>query len=155
MVAFPFISRLTWVFHCSRLAFRQRGPRAPSPASQVRARVRDSGRRTPGRVCFWMGIFQGCFVGCFFAFGFLASWLFDFLASWFLASRFLGFSASCWFMRHLVAFWLWLFAFSAFPFGGCGFSHPLFSQFLSGLPGSPPSTHPLLFRLFAEYCTPI
>ena len=56
--------------------------------------------------------------------GFWASWLLGFLASWllgFLAFRLLGFSASgllgfsafCWFMRLLVAFWL--FASFAFP----------------------------------------
>ena len=52
----------------------------------------------------------------------------------FLASRLLCFFAFCWFARLLVAFWLWLFAFSAFPvplrqvafwllrlFGLCGF----------------------------------
>ena len=58
------------------------------------------------------------FFGFVFAFGFLASWRLGFSASWllgFLASRLLGFSASCWFMRLLVAFWLWLFASSAFP----------------------------------------
>ena len=73
----------------------------------------------------------------------MASWVFSFLAS-----GLLGFSAFCWFMRLLVAFWL--FASSAFPvplrqvvfwllrlfaglcgfwrlsaaFGGFGFSHP-------------------------------
>ena len=48
--------------------------------------------------------------------GFLASWLLGFSASWLLgfwASGLLGFSAFCWFMRLLVAFWL--FASSAFP----------------------------------------
>ena len=79
----------------------------------------------------------------------MASWLLGFSASWllgFLASRLLGFSAFYWFMRLLVAFWLWLFASSAFPvplrqvafwllrlfaglcyaaFGGFGFSHPI------------------------------
>ena len=48
--------------------------------------------------------------------GFLASWLLGFLASWLLgfsASGLLGFSAFCWFMRLLVAFWL--FASFAFP----------------------------------------
>ena len=76
--------------------------------------------------------------------GFWASWLFGFLASWllgFLAFRLLGFSASgllgfsafCWFMRLLVAFWL--FASSAFPV-------PL------RLP--PPPTPPLRFRFSAE-----
>ena len=74
---------------------------------------------------YWRGIYFRC---CFFAlawlFGFLASWLFGFLASWlfglaswlfgFLASWLLGFSASCAFVL-LVAFWLWLFASSAFP----------------------------------------
>ena len=33
----------------------------------------------------------------------------------FLACRLLGFSASCWFMRLLMAFWLWLFESFAFP----------------------------------------
>ena len=87
--------------------------------------------------------------------GFWASWLLGFLASWllgFLAFRLLGFSASgllgfsafCWFMRLLVAFWL--FASFAFPVplrqvaffrhhgGGC----------------RPPPTPPLRFRFSAE-----
>ena len=54
----------------------------------------------------------------FWLLGFLAFWLLGFSASWlfgFSASRLLGFSAFCWFMRLLVAFWLWLFASSAFP----------------------------------------
>ena len=66
--------------------------------------------------------------------GFLASWLFGFLASWllgFAASWLLGFLA-CWLLGFwgsrlfvgLCGFW-WLFGF--------GFSHPLLSQFLSGL----------------------
>ena len=68
----------------------------------------------------------------------------------FSASWLLGFLASCWFMRLLGAFWLWLFASSAFPvllrqvafwlcgfllvyvaLGGFGFSPPLLSQLLS------------------------
>ena len=44
--------------------------------------------------------------------------LFSLLAPWLLgvlAFRLLGFSASCWFMRLLVAFWFGLLASSAFP----------------------------------------
>ena len=55
---------------------------------------------------------------CFRLLGFLPFWLLGFLAFrllGFLASRLLGFSSFCWFMRLLVAFWLWLFASSAFP----------------------------------------
>ena len=48
--------------------------------------------------------------GLFFVLSFFRCWLLGFLASWLL-----GFSACCWFMRLLVAFWLWLFASSAFP----------------------------------------
>ena len=65
------------------------------------------------------------FGGIYFSFSFFFSFLFPLLASrlfgflsfrllGFLASRLLGFSAFCWFMR-LLAFWLWLFASSAFP----------------------------------------
>ena len=74
--------------------------------------------------------------------------LFGFLACvGFLASRLLGFSASCWFMRRW-AFWLYPlhsqflcgrlrfgccgFALVYAAFGGFGFPHPLLSQFLSG-----------------------
>ena len=45
---------------------------------------------------------RGMYFFLFFSFFLLASWL-------------PGFSAFCWFMRLLVAFWLWLFASSAFP----------------------------------------
>ena len=103
---------------------------------------------------FWRGTYFRFF---FPAFGFLASWLLGFSASWllgFLASWPLGFAALCWFMRLLVAFWLWFshplhsqflfgrsrFGFCGFSlvyaaFGGFGFSHLLLSQFLSGLFG--------------------
>ena len=92
---------------------------------------------------YWRGIyFRNLFrflsFFLFLFFSLLASWLLGCLASWllgFLAFRLLGFSASgllgfsafCWFMRLLVAFWL--FASSAFPvplrqvaFWLCGFS---------------------------------
>ena len=79
---------------------------------------------------FILGLFFVFFWGILFSLlaswllGFLASWLLGFLASWLLgflavqllgfwASGLLGFSAFCWFMRLLVAFWL--FASSAFP----------------------------------------
>ena len=78
------------------------------------------------------------------AFGFLAFWLLGFLAFWligFLASWLVGFLAS-WLFGFLAS---WLFGFSAFRlfaglcgfwwFFGFGFSHPLLSQFLSGLFG--------------------
>ena len=96
--------------------------------------------------------FSLCFSFFLWLLGFLASWLFGFLASWLLgflafrllnfsASGLLGFSAFCWFMRLLLAFWL--FASSAFPvplqhmrllavFGGFGVSLP--SGFLAFAP---------------------
>ena len=52
---------------------------------------------------------------CILLFIYLFSYLFFAFRFWLLASWLLGFSASCWFMRLLVAFWLWLFAVSAFP----------------------------------------
>ena len=83
-------------------------------------RTRSSSRHRPLAPAFsGEGYFvQDLFSFSFFSFGFLAFRLLGFLASWlfgFLASRLLGFSASCWFMRLSVAFWLWLFASSAFP----------------------------------------
>ena len=58
-------------------------------------------------------------------FSLLASWLRGFLAFGFLAFRLLGF----------LAFWLLGFLLVYAAFGGFGFSHPLLSQFLSGLFG--------------------
>ena len=96
--------------------------------------------------------------------GFLASWLLGFAASWllgFLASRLFGFLSS-----RLQGFWAFRLLLVYAVFGGFGFSHP--SGFLDLLPassaspppylndhldimrGTPPPTHPLLCRLFAE-----
>ena len=104
-----------------------------------------------GRGIYFRNVF--CFLlGFVFRFGFLASWLLGFLASWlfsFLASWLFGFSAF-----GLFGFLLVYAAFGGFlalafrilcipssssaaggyaAFGGFGFSHPLLSQFLSGL----------------------
>ena len=70
----------------------------------------------------------------------------------------LGFSSSCWFMRLLVAFWLWIFASSAFPlwrFGFCGFSLlcdfcTLLLVFGFGFPH--PQRHKFLMFMFMYAC---
>ena len=83
----------------------------------------------------------GVFFGVVFsAFGFLALWLLGFLASRLLGFLALAFRIRCfrWFMRLLAAF------------GGFGFSHPLLSQFLSGLFGF---LHPGFWQRLT--CTPI
>ena len=65
----------------------------------VQSKHHFGGSPEKGGVPFFCGI-----VFRFWLFGFLAFWLLGFLASWLLgflvsASRLLGFSASCWFMR--------------------------------------------------------